>query len=214
MNAEYPIITIGREIGSGGLAIAKILSENLEIPLYDKTLLSLASKDSGLEQVFFEKADEKDSYNFFQKALNNVFENQNNFICNEDLFKFQSETIKKIAATESCIFVGRCADYILRERQNVMSLFFCATIEDRIKNMTKNLHLPQKQILKLIEQTDKKRSAYYNFYTNKTWGKAASYDICINTSLLGIEKSALVVLDIFRKRFRTCLNVIKKHLND
>ncbi len=195
---EYTIITIGRELGSGGLAIAKKLSENLGFKLYDKELLTEAARDSGLDVDVFKERDEKQTFCFMQKAMSLIFASNTNYLCNENIFKIQSETIMKLAQKESCIFVGRCADYILRENSKLFSVFFWAEVEDRAKNIMEKLNISEQEALKLIEKTDENRSAYYNFYTNKTWGKATSYDLCINTSTLGVEKTADVVLKIFK----------------
>lgn len=196
---DFPIITIGRELGSGGLAIAKKLSESLGFRLYDKELLTEAARDSGLDVDVFKERDEKQTFCFMQKAMSLIFaSNTNNYLCNENIFKIQSETIAKLAQKESCIFVGRCADYILRENSKLFSVFFWAEVEDRVKNVAEKLNISEQEALKIIEKTDKSRSAYYNFYTNKTWGKATSYDLCINTSPLGIDKTADLVLKIFK----------------
>lgn len=195
---EYPIITIGREIGSGGLTIAKKLSENLGFKLYDKELLTEAARESGLDVAVFKERDETQTFCFMQKAMNLLFAPNTNYLGNENIFKIQSETIMKLAQKESCIFVGRCADYILRENSKLFSIFFWAEVEDRAKNIMTKCNVSEQEALKIIEKTDKNRSAYYNFYTNKTWGKATSYDMCINTSLLGVEKTADFVLKILK----------------
>ena len=198
---EYPIITIGREIGSNGLTIGKRLSEKLHIPLYDKNLLSIAARQSGLCSDVFEHADEKESYSFLQKALRSIWSNNDNFIHNENLFQIQSDTIRDISQRESCIFVGRCADYILRQHPKTLRIFVCAELDDRIANISQTLNISHDSAMKKVESTDKKRSAYYNFYTNKIWGQASSYDICLNTSLLGVEGAVDIVLKTFKKLF-------------
>lgn len=195
---KYPIITIGRETGCRGNIIGKILSENLNIPLYDKELLVVAAKESGLSPDIFEKADEKESYGFLQKAFSSVFAGNDSYICNDNLFKIQSQTINNLASKHSCIFIGRCADYVLRQYPKLLRVFLCAPIEQRQKAIAHNLNLSDEDALKFIERTDKKRADYYNFYTGKNWGEASSYDLCINTSLVGIENSANVVLKIFK----------------
>ena len=198
---EYPIITIGREIGSNGLAIGKRLSEELHIPLYDKNILSIAARQSGLCSDVFEHADEKESYSFLQKALRSIWSNNDNFIQNENLFQIQSDTIRDISQRESCIFVGRCADYILRQYPKTLRIFVCAELDDRIANISQTLNISHDSAMKKVESTDKKRSTYYNFYTNKIWGQASSYDMCLNTSLLGVEGAVDVVLKTFKKLF-------------
>jgi len=126
MNKNLPIITIGREKGSGGLAVANVLSQKLDIPLYDKELLAIAAEQSGLSRDIFEEIDEKESFGFFQNALNSVLGSHNSYICNENIFQLQSQTILDISHKGSCIFVGRCADYVLRNNENVLKVFLCA----------------------------------------------------------------------------------------
>lgn len=201
MNKNLPIITIGREKCSGGLAVANVLSQKLDIPLYDKELLAIAAEQSGLSRDIFEEIDEKESFGFFQNALNSVLGSHNSYICNENIFQLQSQTILDISHKGSCIFVGRCADYVLRNNENVLKVFLCAPLADRQKQIAAKQNITIDEAAKLIEQTDKKRSVYYNFYTNKTWGQASSYDLCINTSQIGIEKTADFIANFFRNRF-------------
>jgi cytidylate kinase len=191
MNENY-IITIGRQLGSGGKRVGELLSQKLDIPCYDKQLIQLASRKSGLGKEFFEKMDEKSSHSF----LGNYFgfrsgfmgPSETNYLCNETLFKIQSDVISGLAEKESCIFVGRCADYILRKHPRCLRIFINADINDRIQRVRQDNSITEKEAGELIEQTDKKRANYYNFYSNKIWGMATSYDLCINSSVFGIEK--------------------------
>ena len=198
---DYPIITVGRQIGSGGLVIAQRLSERLGIEMYDKQLLTIAAKESGLDESIFHRSDETETFSFFQKALNSLFASNNDYLGNENLFAIQSQAIRELASKHSCVFVGRCADYILRDHSKLLRLFFSAAIEDRVKNISEKFSINATDAMKLIDKTDKNRSAYYNFYTNKSWGQAKSYDLCINTSLLGVEQTADLVLEILKHRF-------------
>jgi cytidylate kinase len=186
------IITIGRELGSGGKEIGTRLAEKLGVSCYDKELIQLASRESGLGKEYFEKADEKSSFSllssyfgFRSGYMGNLSEN---YLCNEMLFKIQSDVIKSLAEQESCIFVGRCADYILREHPHCLNVFISADLPDRIQRIQTTQNMTEKGAMNLIEQTDKKRAGYYNYYSNKTWGMAASYDLCINSSVFGIDK--------------------------
>ncbi len=137
---EKYVITIGRQLGSGGKQLGELLSERLGIPCYDKELIQLASRESGLGKEFFEKVDEKSSYGFFSNLFGfrsgYVGDNSGNYLANETLFKIQSDVIKKLAEKESCIFVGRCADYILRNHPHHINVFICADIKDRIQRLT------------------------------------------------------------------------------
>ena len=202
---EQYVITIGRQLGSGGKSIGLQLSQKLNIPCYDKELIQLASRESGLGGEFFEKMDEKSSFSFFGKyfGLRSGFMgfNEINYLCNETLFKIQSDVIRNLAEKESCIFIGRCADYILRDFPNCLKIFVSASMQDRINRLMQNEKLTEKEAQIHIEQNDKKRSAYYNFYSNKVWGMAASYDLCFNSSLLSIEEIVELVEEQVRRKF-------------
>ncbi|MDR3327311.1 MAG: cytidylate kinase-like family protein [Prevotellaceae bacterium] len=200
----HPVITIGRQLGSGGFLVAKILSNRLAIPFFDKELITLAAQESGLRKEFFEKADEKNSFSIFGNFIGATFGNMqdSNYLSNETLFKIQSDVIRNIAQKGSCIFVGRCADYILRNNPNLLSVFISANIEDRIKMLVKEKNVSPKEAKRLTEQADKKRSAYYNYYSNKVWGTATCYDICVNTSALGLGKTTDLLFEIFSYKFK------------
>ncbi|GHU70668.1 cytidylate kinase [Bacteroidia bacterium] len=199
------IITIGRQLGSGGKQIGELLSQKLGIPCYDKELIHLASRESGLGKEFFEKADEKSSFSLFGSYFGfrsgYMGGGSGNYLTNENLFQIQSEVIKELAGKESCIFVGRCADYILRNHPHRLSVFISANLDDRERRIRTSRNINEKEALILIEQTDKKRSGYYNYYTNKTWGMATSYDLCVNSSVFGIEKSIEMIEEYVKTHF-------------
>ena len=190
MEEKYAI-TIGRQLGSGGKLTGELLSKKLGISCYDKELIQLASKESGLEKEFFEKADEKNSIpiigNFISFLSGFVSSAETDYLSNETLFKIQSDVIRDLAEKESCIFVGRCADYILRNHKRCLKIFICADMPDRIQRLCNDNSISEKEAKMLIEQTDKKRASYYNYFSNKTWGMSASYDVCFNSSVFGIE---------------------------
>jgi cytidylate kinase len=184
------IITIGRQLGSGGLQIGDLLSQKLEIPCYDKELINIASRESGLGKEFFEKADEKSSFSFFSSIFGSGYMGTDsgiNYLSNENLFDIQSQVIKDLAEKSSSIFVGRCADYILRRHPRCLKIFITADLKDRIRRVSQAKQIPEKKALELIELTDKKRASYYNYYSNKIWGMSTSYDLCINSSAFGIN---------------------------
>lgn len=196
MNKKY-VINIGRQLGSGGRKIGEKLSHELGISFYDKELINLASKESGLCREFFEKADEKTS----QSIIGGLFGMRfpfigdgsipyGNFLSNDALFKIQSDVIRELAKKESCIFVGRCADYILREHPRCINVFISAKLEDRIERICKQYDLSEEKAEELIEKTDKRRASYYNYYSFKTWGMASTYHLCIDSSVLGINDTA------------------------
>jgi len=199
------VITIGRQLGSGGRSIGLQLSQRLNIPCYDRELIKLASWESGLGKEFFEEIDEKSSFSFFGKyfGLRSGFMGYGeiNYLCNETLFKIQSDVIRNLAEKESGIFIGRCADYILRDVPNCMRIFISATANDRIRRLLKNESITEKDAISIIEQNDKKRSSYYNYYSNKEWGAATSYDLCFNSSFLGIEEIVEFIEEQVKRKF-------------
>jgi cytidylate kinase len=203
MNQEHFIITVGRQLGSGGKNIGGLLSASFNISCYDKELIQLASRESGLGREFFEKADEKDTFSifgsFFSARSGFMGDNTYNYLCNETLFKIQSDVIRNLSAKESCIFVGRCADYILRDHPRIVRIFVHANETDRIRRIATDRNITEKEAKVFIEQTDKKRSGYYNYYSNKIWGMSTSYDISINSSILGIEDTAAFLEEFIRK---------------
>jgi cytidylate kinase len=197
------VITIGRQIGSGGLATARMLSEQLGVPMYDKNLLIEVSKESGLACEFFEKQDEKAAKRplgrFF--GLRSTMQGNDGFsafnaISDEQLFKIQSEVMQSIAEKESCIIVGRCADYVLRDHPRRLSVFISASMEDRVARIVSEQGVSEAEACRLIERGDRKRAEYYNYYTFKQWGDCSSYHLCLNSSKLGsIENVVKVILD-------------------
>ena len=205
---KHFIINIGRQLGSGGRSIAAILAKHYGITAYDRNLIELAAKESGLSQEFFENADEKKSHGFFHslfsaRAATNALGGGDSYLSNNALFKVQSDIISDLAERESCIFVGRCADYILREHPRCINLFFTANLEDRIARMANEKGITPEQAEELIEKTDRRRADYYNFYSGKTWGAAESYDLCINTSHLGHEATAQTLSEYIDERIKS-----------
>ena len=201
MDANFTI-TIGRLLGSGGKKIGQILSEKLRVPCYDKELIQLASQESGLGKDLFEQMDEKSQHRFFSNffgfragVVGNITAN---YLQNETLFNIQSDVIRSLAEKESCIFVGRCADYVLRDHPRCLNIFILAKQDDRIRRISEDNQLSPKEALELINEIDKKRAGYYNYYSNKIWGMSTSYHLCINSSLLGIEKTAEFIFNYIK----------------
>lgn len=191
------IITIGRQTGSGGHIIAKKLAENLGLKFCDKELLDMAAVESGFDKKFFERTDEKRGFfhSLFGVTVNiGSFATygdglvKNNF-SQESLFSFQAEAIRKAADEGGCLFVGRCADYVLRDRQDLLNIFITADMDERIDRVAERMGITHEQAAKLISEKEAQRSSYYNYYTGKKWGYSSSYDLCINSSILGLEKT-------------------------
>ena len=200
-------VNIGRQLGSGGREIGEKLAARLGINFYDKELIQLASEASGLRREFFEKADEKASQNILGGLFGVRFPfvgegtiPASNCLSNDSLFQVQSNVIRQLAENDSCLFVGRCADYILRNHPNCANIFISASREDRIQRLCK-LHSIGKDVAEaMMEKADKKRSEYYNYYSNKTWGAAASYHLCIDSSALGIEATTDFIETFIRQK--------------
>ncbi len=200
------IINIGRQLGSGGHDIGRMLAQDFHAQYYDREILNIAAKESGFSEEFFEKNDERKG--FLRSFLHLPFSNssagdsfyQNNF-SQEGLFKFQSDAIRKEAEKGSCVFVGRCADYVLRDFPNTVNIFITAPMQFRIDNVAKKSGVSSEEARKIIEQGEKHRAEYYNYYTGKRWGDAKSYDLCIDASILGLEQTEKFIAEFIRKRF-------------
>ncbi|MFA6873538.1 MAG: cytidylate kinase-like family protein [Bacteroidaceae bacterium] len=205
---EKFIINIGRQLGSGGREIGKILAQHYEIAYYDKELIRIAAEESGLSTDFFEKADERNQHSLlgglFSMRFPFVGDNgvaHDNYLNNDTLFKIQSDIVRKLATQGSSIFVGRCADYILREEPCCINLFISASTDDRIQRIMHQYEIKEEaKALSMIEEADHKRADYYNFYSLKEWGHSNSYDLCINSSALGIEGTVTFLEDFINKR--------------
>ncbi len=193
---ENYIINIGRELGSGGRSIGHILAKRRNIAYYDKELLAIAAKESGLSKEFFEKADELTSSNVgkglfgFRYSFYPSDMNDSNPLSNSALFKIQSDIVRDLAQKQSCLFVGRCTDYILRDFPRCVNVFISATKEDRINSIMKNYKLSAEKAEEMMQKVDKKRAEFYNYYSVNEWGVAKTYHLCINSSVLGIEHTA------------------------
>ena len=199
------IITIGREFGSGGKLIGMKLAERLGVKCYDKELLDIASDHSGLCKEIMEHNDEKPVNSFFYSLVTDVhsgsqpFTGYMNMPLNQKVFLAQFEAIQKLADREPCVIVGRCADYALASHDNITSVFVSGALPDKVERVAALYNISKDKAMDLIPKTDKKRANYYNYYSNKKWGSAASYDLCINSSPLGIEKTAKVLATLIEK---------------
>ena len=201
------IISVGRQLGSGGCEIAKKLASDLGCRFYDHELINMAAERSGFNPKIFEQQDEshgtlKTLFGAFSGRLgrmSNVF--YSNSMSQEELFQIQSEAIFKAAKTENCVFVGRCADYILRKKPGLFSVFITADDNERIRVVADRRKCSIEEARRFVERKEAQRAAYYNFYTSKKWGAAESYDLCINSSLFGWERTAEIIEQIIKKRW-------------
>ena len=203
---KHIIINVGRQVGAGGREIGQMLAKDFEAKFYDRELLNLAAKESGFSEKFFKQNDEKKG---FLRGLLNVQSPHmsggslwgTNF-SQESLFKFQSDAIQKAASEGSCVFMGRCADYILRDFDNVVNLFITASMDFRVELISKVKQIDASEAHKLIGHVEARRAQYYNYYTGKKWGAAESYDFCIDASILGLEETEKLIAEYIRKRFK------------
>ncbi|MFH0842729.1 MAG: cytidylate kinase-like family protein [Bacteroidota bacterium] len=205
MNENF-VINIGRQLGSGGREIAQKAASAMDIAFYDKELIRIASKKSGVKEEFFERVDEKKRFSLFSGllGLRNLLTEENYsdyYLSNESLFKIQSDVIRSLAEQGSCIFVGRCADYVLKDYPRCLNVFISADHDDRVRRVSEIRHITTDRAQELIEKTDKKRSGYYNYFSGKVWGDADSYHLCINSSVLGTDETAAFICSFARKKF-------------
>lgn len=206
---DFYVVNIGRQLGSGGKEIGEKLSDRLRISFYDKELVNLASKESGFCKEFFEKADEQKSQTILGGLFGARFSLYNdasmpyaNYLSNDALFKIQSDVIRDLVSKHSCLFVGRCADYILRDNPHCINVFISAPLEDRVERVAKNMQMKEEEAEDLIRRMDKKRAEYYNYYSNKTWGVADTYHLCVDSSMLGIEDTVSFIEDFVKRRLK------------
>lgn len=198
------IITIGREFGSAGREIGYKVAEAFGIKLYDKEMLARAAKESGICKEIFETHDEKPTNSFLYSLVMDTYSmgysgnTYTDMPINHKVFLAQFDAIKKIADEGPCILVGRCADYALESYKNVVSVFIHADMNARIRRIARIYDLTDAKAKDLIIKTDKKRSSYYNYYTNKKWSDAESYELCLTSSELGIEGTAKAIIDYVR----------------
>ena len=195
------IYTIGREFGSGGKDVGEALAKRLGIKLYDKELLQRAAKDSGFCEEVFENHDERPTSSFLDSLVMDTYSINSyasapflDMPLNHKVFLAQFETIKKIASQESCVIVGRCADYALSDNPDCMNIFIHSDMENRIKMVSKRCNITENKAKDMIQKNDKQRSSYYNYYTSKSWGDSTSYHLTLDSGKLGIDGCVEMIL--------------------
>lgn len=198
------IITIGRQFGSGGKQIGEELAKKMQVPFYDKELLKHAAKDSGICEEIFDNFDEKPTNSFLYSLVMDPyslgFGTSSELPLNHRVFLAAFDTIKNLAENDgSCVFVGRCADYALKDMDGVLNVFIYADIDDRIKRISEKYGISENNAKDMIKKEDKSRASYYNYYTSKRWGEMKGYDICINTSVYSIEETIDMLYDIIMR---------------
>lgn len=191
------VITIGRQVGSGGRKIGMMLAKIFDIGYYDKKLITEAAKRSGLADETFEQQEDR-RFGSLTYALSMGFNISGSFTP-EDIFRIQSETIRDIASKESCVIVGRCADYVLRENPRCVNIFIHADLQERKRRVAVRHNISFGEAAVLIRKTDKARASYYNFFSEKTWGVCPSYHLSIDSGALGLEGSAEAIAGFVRQ---------------
>ena len=205
MSEKKYVITIARGYGSGGRTTGKILSEELGIPFYDRELFYMASEESGINLELFGKLDEKVNKGIFNPITKKytgklIPPESSDFVSDENLFNYQAKIIKELAEKESCIIVGRCADYVLKDRENVVRVFVWAPMDNCIKNVMALEPLNEKEAEREIKKIDRYRREYYRYYTGKEWEDMSNYDLPLNTTTLELDPAVQLVKEYLRLR--------------
>ena len=198
-------ITISREYGSGGRYIGQLVADKLGIKLYDKEFVEKLAVETGLTEEYIENNEQK--RNALDALNSGYYFGMNN---SDELFIKESELIKEIANKESCVIIGRCADFILKDNSNVIKVFVYSNMEDEVKRATKFYGLDEKNAKKEIKRINKLRASHYKYYTEKEWKDNSNYDICINSDVLGVEKSAELIYNLIEEKINTKEKVIHK----
>ena len=195
------IITIGREFGSGGHEIGARVAKRLGIAFYDKELISLAAEKSGLSDEFIEQHEQRSHGSFLaglaaSATFTSGYFSPQNMPLSESIFISQAQVIHDLAEKESAVIVGRCADYILSGRENTINIFIFAPMEKRVQRVMEVYSLDEAEAMKKLSTSDKERGNHYFRYTDRKWGKAQNYDLCINSALMGLDKTADMIVDL------------------
>ena len=207
MDKKNIVITIARQYGSGGKTIGEMLAKKLNIPYYDKDLMKLASEESGINEALFVNADEKVDNSLLYRIARNVYQGElippesDDFTSKDNLFNYQAKIIRGLAEEHSCVIIGRCADFVLQEYDNVLSVFIHAPKDFCMEQAAKKHSMSQKELEKLIVKTDKNRADYYKYHTGREWTDARNYDLCLDSSKLGFERCVDEITAYIKVRF-------------
>ena len=203
---ENRVITIARSYGSGGRKMGRLLAKELGYEYYDREILRIASDESGISEELFRQADEKQRIPLFRIARE-VYTGEvippdsDDFISNENLFRYQAKIIRELAATRNCVIVGRCANFILRGRDNVLNVFVTAPVVDCVRRGMETDGLNLEEAEKKIKKIDKRRADYFKYFTGRQWQDAALYDLCLNTGHMSEQKCVDIVRAYMEARF-------------
>ena len=199
------VITMARQYGSGGKTIGAMLAKELGINCYSREILRMASEESGINERLFGMSDEKMKGAGWFKILSRPYDGEllppedKDFVSEENIFNYQAKIIKDLAEKESCVIVGRCADYILKDNPNCINVFICADRADRIKRIAERYDVSEKKALDRIKRMDRERKYYYETHTGQEWGSISSHEILLNASLLGIEGTVDILEGIYKR---------------
>lgn len=195
------IISIGRQFGSGGHLVAKEIGKKLGIEVYDNELISKAAENSGFSKNLFLENDESRSlFNLSSFFTSGRYISSDSNTTDNILFNIQSQVIKNLAEKDSAIFIGRCSDYLLRDKKELTSIFITAPLEERIRRVMERMDLEEDVAENLINKKDRTRETYYNYYTMGNWGMASNYDLCIDSSILGPEGTADMIIEFIKRK--------------
>ena len=202
------VITIARQYGSGGKTIGKMLADDLGIECYNREILRMASDDSGINEKFFNQADEKLKNTPLFRIAKNIYKgglippDSDDFVSTDNLFNYQAKIIKELSERESCIIVGRCADFVLRDNPNVISVFVHGSKEFCLQQALERSSMSEREMEKFIAKTDKARGDFYRYHTGREWIDARNYDLCLDCSKLGFEKCMEAIKAYAKVRFK------------
>lgn len=206
-NMDNVVITIARQYGSGGKTIGEMLADRIGVHFYNKELMKLASEDSGINEALFVNADEKVKNTRLFKIAQNVYSGElippesDDFTSTDNLFNYQAKIIRKLAEEESCVIVGRCADFVLKDYDNVLSVFVHAPHDFCMEQAAKKHSMSARELDKFIQKTDKHRAEYYKYHTGREWTDARNYDLCLDSSKLGFERCVEEIIAYMKVRF-------------
>lgn len=206
MDSTRAVITIGRQFGSGGRSVARLVAESLKIPYYDKELLSLAAKQSGICEEMFETFDEAPTRSLLYSLVTGVQMRGDtagmymDMPLNHRVFLAQFDTIRRIASQGACVIVGRCADYVLRENPNAVNVFIHAPLERRVERAVKEYGVAEDGAREVVVKRDKQRASYYNYFADGTWGNVGNYHLCLDSACFTLADAADIVIDFVRRK--------------
>ena len=200
------VITIGRQFGSGGRQVGELLAKRLNIPYYDKQLLAEASKDSGICEEMFEDHDEKPTRSLLFSLVTGMQVRGDagtmymDMPLNHKIFLAQFDAIRRIASEGPCVIVGRCADYVLKDKKNAISVFIKADMASRMERAVQRYGVNPDKAEEAVRRADKQRASYYNYYATATWGDVNNYDLCLDTGKLGVNGTVELLMEFIRQR--------------